>query len=82
MNYEETIHHLFALLELANLGDSDIAEHWQHEDDPYQHPKYFYGAIHNAIEAIAGPEILEHWCTTSEIDINLANRIQKNKTQH
>ena len=73
MSYEETIKTLFELLKLANSADSDNCQPWQQSIDANQRAGFF-GKIYDSIQAIAGTEIIRHWCETGEVDCTLATR--------
>jgi hypothetical protein len=73
MNYENTIINLFTMLAMANAADSDYKTAWTIPMDANQRAGFF-GKIYDAIECIAGIEILRHWCQTGEVDLHLANR--------
>ena len=80
MTYAQVLSQLFEMLNVANLGDSDRALAvdpeltWVRPQDPSQDPDKFYGAIHNAIQAIAGDDIIDYWLNTGDVDVNLAIR--------
>jgi hypothetical protein len=71
-NYHVTIETLFFLIGKANLADSSVKEDWQESTDASS--QSYFGHLGNAIVSIAGQEIFDHWCETSEIDFDLANR--------
>lgn len=77
MNYRETLDCLFSMLAQANLADSDDSSlAWQATTDASQRVGY-YGHLRNAIVAIAGEAIVEHWVATNEVDYALACRASK-----
>lgn len=73
MNYENTIINLFTMLAMANAADGDSKTGWTLPLDSNKKAGFF-GKIYDAIELIAGIEILRHWCKTGEVDLHLANR--------
>jgi len=72
MQYQETIKQLFDLLAQANLADSDNKQSWQVAGDAGMNG--FYGAVREAILAIAGKQIVSNWAETGEVDLALADR--------
>lgn len=80
MTYSQVLSQLFEILNAANLGDAETALSidpeltWVRPQDPSGDPDKLFGAVHNAIKAIAGVEIIDYWCSTGDIDITLANR--------
>lgn len=72
MQYHETIKQLFALLAQANLADSNSKQSWQVAEDAETNG--FYGAVREAILAIAGKQIISNWAETGEVDLALADR--------
>jgi hypothetical protein len=74
MTYHQMITHLFAMLTLLNTADSDDnAVEWLQPVDASQRLGAF-GDLAAALVQLAGDEIYEHWCSTSEVDLTLANR--------
>ena len=73
MTYKETLLSLFGMLALANSSDTENSLDWQKALDANK-AAGFYGRIYDAIECIAGVEILRHWAATGEVDVALANR--------
>jgi hypothetical protein len=72
--YHDRIVTLFCMLDEANRADhSDMAAPWQKPNDA-SHCHGYYGHIHNAIKAIAGTRIIDHWCDCHELDLSLADR--------
>ena len=71
--YHETITLLFELLAQANQAtSSDNRQGWQEYSDSRQTD--YYGHLSLAIHDIAGSNILDHWYSTLEVDLDLANR--------
>ena len=73
IDYKETILNLFSMLKMANSSDSKNKLTWQKSIDANK-ISGFYGRIYDAIECIAGIEILRHWASTGEVDLTLVNR--------
>lgn len=73
MTYHQMITHMFAMLTLLNTADSDERADWLQPVDASQRHGAF-GDLAAALVQLAGDEIYEHWCSTSEVDLSLANR--------
>jgi hypothetical protein len=78
--YIVTLTTMFALLLRANNAGTPEAQAWQERRDsqvfvPKPGVSMFKG-MWDAIAAIAGSEILNHWSDTGEIDYNLASRME------
>lgn len=72
-SYHARIESLFALLVEANTADCvEAREGWQRHQDAEQ--RNYFGHIANAIKAIAGDSIYDHWVESSEVNLQLANR--------
>ena len=73
MTYEETIQKLFDILTQCNAADSNSAENWQEPTDANEQNGAF-GHVTRAIDALAGADVLSHWCETGELWMELCER--------
>ena len=74
MTYHRMITQLFAMLTLLNTADSDDnAADWLIPIDASQRLGAF-GDLAAALVQLAGDDIYEHWCSTGEVELTLANR--------
>lgn len=71
--YEEVIMSLFSMTKPGNSLYPKFDISWQNSMDATKRCE-FNRMIWQAIECIAGPEILQNWCDTDEIDLSLASR--------
>lgn len=73
MDYHTTLRQLFDTLSDCNRADSDQAQPWQDARDSW----VCFSHIRKAIKELAGQEIIDHWATTGEVNLALANRNNK-----
>ncbi len=64
LSRHETLKALFAILEQANLADTDQALDWQRER--HAHGDDLFGHVRDAIEAIE-PGLVERWAATGYV---------------
>lgn len=74
MNYVNTLSCLFAILQDCNASDTDERQPWQDAKDCRQRGGA-YGHVREAIVALAGETIVEHWAETGDFDLTLADRL-------
>lgn len=72
MTYEETVNNLFTMLKQVIALENEQNK-WKNSIDKNRMADFF-GNIHDAIQAIAGTEIIRHWCETKEVDCTLAKK--------
>ena len=64
LSRHETLKALFAILEQANLADTDQALHWQ--DKRHVNADDLFGHVRDAIESIE-PGLVEQWVQSGEV---------------
>lgn len=75
MTYQETIRSLFEILHQCNAADGPNAADWQHPTDA----RRAYGHIRNAIEELAGEDVIDHCANSGELVHTLCDRTEEGK---
>jgi hypothetical protein len=75
MTYQETIRSLFEILHQCNAADGPNAADWQHPTDA----RRAYGHIRNAIESLAGEDVIDHCANSGELVHTLCDRTEEGK---